>query len=279
MFSRIFIVYVSIVVLTGSVTFAGAQTKQKKTSVKKPVAAVSPPEKTETKIEEQPATVVTKKNERPTSDGTKLSTSPTAQPLQKGNPEYRYEFTQPDFVNSRIIIEHDDDGIGKISFARRGGDELFTDPITISAAAMKRLNEHFTALNFLDSTESYQYEKDYSHLGNIRISMNRGGKGRLAAFNFTENKNAKALADEYRAISNQAIWIFDITVARENQPLESPNQVKNLESLIRRKEISDPEQMLPFLRELADDERLPLIARNHTLRIIQSIERSAGKLK
>ena len=47
-----------------------------------------------------------------------------------------------------------------------------------------------------------------------------------------------------------------------------------LEGLLKRNEISDPLQLLPFLRELADDERLPLIALNHATRIIQQIEKS-----
>jgi len=33
--------------------------------------------------------------------------------------------------------------------------------------------------------------------------------------------------------------------------------------------------MLPLLNELANDERLPLIARNHTLRLIEQIKKKA----
>ena len=129
------------------------------------------------------------------------------------------------------------------------------------------------ALNFFDSTENYQYEKDYSHLGNIKIRVKEKDRERTVYFNWTQNKDAKTLADEYRKIGNQAMWIFEVTVARENQPLESPKMLDNLDSLIRRGEISDTAQMLPLLQGLSNDERIPLIARNHAAKLVKQIEK------
>ena len=79
--------------------------------------------------------------------------------------------------------------------------------------------------------------------------------------------------DEYRRVSNQFIWMFDLSVARENQPLESPKLMDALDSLIRRNEISDPAQMVPFLQSLVDDERIPLIARNHAGKLAKQIDK------
>ena len=107
--------------------------------------------------------------------------------------------------------------------------------------------------------------------------MKENGRERTVTFNWTANKDAKALADEYRKIGNQAIWVFEITVARENQPLESPKMLDNLDSLIRRKEISDTAQMLPLLQGLSNDERIPLIARNHAAKLIKQIEKDNKK--
>jgi hypothetical protein len=47
-----------------------------------------------------------------------------------------------------------------------------------------------------------------------------------------------------------------------------------LDSLLRRNEISDPPQMLPMLKELSNDERIPLIARNHAKRLVEKIEKA-----
>ena len=43
-------------------------------------------------------------------------------------------------------------------------------------------------------------------------------------------RTRKLLADEYRKIGNQFIWMFDINVARENQPLEAPRIMDALDS-------------------------------------------------
>ena len=199
---------------------------------------------------------------------------PKAEPVLETAPTHLYDFSQPNFTVSRIQIEHDNEGKGRIRFARKGYEEMVTDPVQLSQSTLDRISNALKALNFMDSDENYQFEKDYSHLGNIEITIKSGSRQRTTKFNWTENLEARALSDEYRRIGNQYIWMFDINVARENQPLETPRLVDSLDSLLRRKEISDPEQMVPFLRGLADDERLPLIARNHLTKLIKQIEKA-----
>ena len=217
-------------------------------------------------------TPAAKRNERPSSnsDGN-VQTQSVKQIV--GKPAYVYEFTRPDFVVSYVLIEHDENGRGKISFKMRGLDDAESDPIELSSATLDRIKSTFTALNFLDSTENYQFQKDYSHLGNISITYRKGGRERTAKYNWTTNENAKILMDEYRKISNQYVWQFDMQIARENQPLNAPSLMDEFDSYLRRNEISDPKQMVPLLRELSGDERIPLIARNHATRLIERIEK------
>jgi hypothetical protein len=61
--------------------------------------------------------------------------------------------------------------------------------------------------------------------------------------------------------------------ARENQPLNAPKLMEQLESLLNRNELSDPYQLVPLLREITTDERLPLIARNHAGRLLKRIQK------
>jgi hypothetical protein len=261
----------AMLILGTGLNSAVAQTKKKKNPRQPPPA---------------PATV-TIKDEEPKSDGSptdlaaKRNSRPTEEPQRqivvtplKSDPLYTYEFTQPNFLVPRIVIEHDDSGKGTIAFSRRGGDETFTEKLVVSETTLKKLKTAFAALNFIDSAENYQHERDFSHLGNSSITLASGAKSRTIKINYTLNKNAKLLIDEYRKIANQALWVFDITIARENQPLEGPTHMSTLDGLLKRGEIADPLQLLTFLRELADDERLPLIARNHATRIIQQIERA-----
>lgn len=258
-----------------------AQTKTRKSTGKKPVKVVK---KAPVVTAEPEAEPTVKKNERPEEEaagGVKTNKRDTAAVVQNTAKPFLsthfYSFSQPEFETSSIVIEHDDTGRGKISFKKKGLDEEITDPVQVSPAALERIANALKALNFFDSNESYQYEKDYSHMGNIKIRVKEKDRERTVTFNWTLNKDAKALADEYRRISNQAIWLFDITVARENQPLNSPKMLDNLDSLIRRGEISDTTQMLPVLQGLSNDERIPLIARNHAAKLAKEIEKEAAK--
>lgn len=242
---------------------ASAQKRNERPEPKKPVVAATPvptPEITPARP---------KKNERPASNG-----KPAAVIQRSANdPKFRYEFTQPDFIVSRIVIEHDDEGKGTIAFQKRSFEETLTEPIEVSPLTLEKLKAAFAALNFLDSTENYQFERDFSNMGNVAITLKDKGRERTARYNWTANKDAKTLMDEYRKIANQTIWMFDINVARENQPLETPKLVAAFDSLLKRNEIADPNQMLPFLVALSNDERIPLIGRNHAGKIVKQIEK------
>ena len=270
------IILTAVLFLTGSFH---AQTKKRNTkkTTPKPAATVEP-KQSEPASEEIPAQKPSgKKNERAT-DVTGKKNQPEAKPSEDA-PVYFYEFSQPNFLISKLFIEHDENGKGKITFLKQSFPETISDPIQLSPEALERIKNVWNALNFLDSTENYQYVKDYSHLGVMKFTMKKDGRERTSTFNWTENKDARALADEYRKIGNQFIWIFDMSVARENQPLETPRILDALDALIKRNEISDPSQMIPLLNELTDDERIPLITRNHAARLIKNIEKQAAKMK
>ena len=270
-------------VLFFSLSFvAEAQTKPRNPNPKKPTVAapVNP-------VAVEMPTIKTsgKKNERPEiqtdSAGNTNQTvkSNSASEISAPKPVYFYEFAQPDFLISQIHLEFDENGKGRISFMKKNFDELITDPIQVSVSALTRIKNAVEALNFFDSDENYQYEKDYSHLGNIKIRIKKDGRERATKFNYTTNQEAKHLADEYRKIGQQFIWIFEINLARENQPLEAPKLLDALESLIRRNEISDAGQLISFLKQINNDERIPLISRNHAAKLAKSIEKNIEQNK
>lgn len=273
---RITILFLAVLIaLTGAV-FSQA----KKRNTKKPAPTPKPTETIDSKKTEIPAedgsapTNLTKKNERAMDKTEKNNVSSTIDA-----PVYFYEFTQPNFTISELSIEHDGTGKGKITFLKQSFSEPITEPIQVSTDALERIKNVLNTLDFLNSNEDYQYAKDYSHLGTIKFTVKKDGRMRTATFNWTENKDAKTLADEYRKIGNQFIWMFDFSVARENQQLETPRLMDAIDSLIKRNEISDAAQMIPFFKGLTDDERVPLITRNHAARLINQIEKQVAKLK
>lgn len=275
-----------LILLASSVISISAQTKTRKPkkSASRTVAAKTAATAKQPAVDvETPVETPVKKNERPAEDAAlpkdstaKSNARPTAE--TKFAPVYFYTFSQPQFLVSKILIEHDETGAGKISFQKRDFGEFITDPIQLSPAALERVKATFNRLNFLDSKETYQtLDKNFAHLGTMTFAVKKTERERSAEFNWTENKDAKMLADEYRKIGQQFVWIFDINIARQNQPLETPSLVDALDSMIKRNEFSDAVQMVPFLKELNEDERLPLIARNHISRIVKEIEKKAEK--
>ncbi|HJX92322.1 MAG TPA: hypothetical protein VJ372_17610 [Pyrinomonadaceae bacterium] len=189
------------------------------------------------------------------------------------NAKYSYEFSQPKFYVKHLVLEHDGTGHGTITFERMNEDVPVVEPIELSSTVLSRVTSLWTSLDFLNSQTNYQTSQDFSHLGTMRIGMQQGDRKRVAEFNWTHNESASALVNEYKRIADQAMLVFDISIARENQPLNAPKLMEVMESLIKRNGLSDPKQLLPLLRDMSTDEHIPLMARNHALRIIKQIEK------
>jgi len=187
--------------------------------------------------------------------------------------KYSYEFSQPKFYIKHIVLEHDANGRGTVTFERLNEDTPVSEPIELSADALARISSAWQSLQFLESDADYQSNKQFPHLGTMKIGMQRGERKRVAEFNWTNNEDASTLVNEYRKAADQAILVFDIAVARENQPLNAPKLMETMESLLNRKALSDPRQLLKLLQDLSTDEHVPLIARNHALRLIKKIQK------
>ena len=219
-----------------------------------------------------------KRNDRP--EATPIPTpTPQRREDNKKPPDatrYSYEFAKAEFLVSHILIEHDALGRGKITFEHRGEGPPIVEPIELSISALGRVLGLWTELRFLDSNENYQASKSFAHLGTYHLKMEDGQRKRTAEFNWSGNKEAWALVTEYRRVSDQAILIFDIKLAREMQPLNAPQLLDEMDTLLTRAGLSDPFQLVPLLNELRTDERIPLIARNHADRILKKIEKVDG---
>ena len=251
--------------ITASLLTAAAVAQTKK----KPV--VNKPTAQPVVVKPQPAPEPTpenksKKNERPTF----VDQTPK---IPAFTPVYFYEYSRPGFLVGKVWIEHDENGKGKITFQKQEFDEMITDPIELSPGTMAKLKEAFANLNFLDSTESYQYEKDYPHMGNVVITVKKDGKSRTAKYNWTVNKDAKQLMDTYRGIGQEYVWRFDINLAMEMQPLQTPSLMDEIGLYVNRNEIPDPPHLIPILLKLSNDERMPLMARNRASKLIKEIEK------
>lgn len=187
------------------------------------------------------------------------------------SPRYVYEFKQPESFITHVLIEHDQTGRGRITFERRTDGEPLTDPFELSPSALQRIESLWNALHFLDADVSYQTVKQFPHLGTTRLEMTLGKRERSTEFNWTNDTNAADLAREYRRAADQSMLVFEIDVALENQVLELPKLLIRFERLLETNGLSDARQLVPLLRSLQGDERVPLIARNHAERLLKKL--------
>jgi hypothetical protein len=95
-----------------------------------------------------PAGQVNQKGDEPH----KQNARPEAKPAPAAAPTYTathfFQFERPGFTVPRIWIEHDDKGIGKISFEREGLEERISDPLALSPLTVKTINEALDRLSF-----------------------------------------------------------------------------------------------------------------------------------
>ena len=257
--------FAAALVSTGAAFQTRAQHKATPRPTQSPAAQQTQPKKVSQRPEDQQGT-----EEVPASVRAGVPAKPKDDPNVA---HYTYEFKQPDFFVYFVRIEHDDTGRGQIRFERRSDTEQITEPFQLSPAALARVRGHFQALNFLDSQANYQGERNYPSMGQTKLTMRRGGRERTAEFNYSQDEHAQGLANEYRKASEQSVLVFELEIARESQPLETPKLINKLDTLIQRDYLSDRLQLVPLIRELTEDERVPLVGRNQAARILKKLEK------
>lgn len=185
---------------------------------------------------------------------------------------YHYLFENPRFTTPLQEIDFDSQGRGEYRFKKKDQDEMVLK-LDLSAALVSQIRLLFDDLNFLASAEEYQHKKDFSHLGNMTITLSRDGRERTVKFNYTENQSLNRLAELFRGIATQETRMFELEAIRANDAISTPAQLRMLESELKSKHIADPDRFSPVLEEIKLDEGVPLIARNHAERLLQMIKK------
>ncbi len=187
--------------------------------------------------------------------------------------QYQYTFVNERFTIPRIEVEFDGTGAGQYLFKKKDADEI-VNKLTVSDSLLSQIQALLNELNFLGSTEEYQHKKDFSHLGTMTIRYAHKGKERSVKFNYTDNAALTRLAELLRGIATQEMLVFDIENTRQSDPLSTPAQMRILEGELRGKRLADPPKLIPLLKDIIQDEGIPLIARNHAERLIQMIQKA-----
>ncbi|HEU4389450.1 MAG TPA: hypothetical protein VFV34_16725 [Blastocatellia bacterium] len=195
----------------------------------------------------------------------------------RADTSFKYKFENERFYIPFIEVDVTPNGSGGLKFKRGESDETIERDLKVLPGTVDRLNRLIDRLSFLTTEDDYQSKKDFSHLGWITVTVRRGSRERTVRFNYTTNPSINEMADILRGIATQEIDLFDLDLALKHQPLETPRIMETIESDLRLDRIAEPERIVAALREIAGDDTLPLIARNHATRLVSAIQK--GKYK
>jgi hypothetical protein len=190
---------------------------------------------------------------------------------------FAYKFENSRFYIPVIEVDLGPDGTGEVRFKRGESDEVIDLKLRVAPQTMARIRQLVASTDFIASEEDYQSKKDFSHMGWMTLAARLGGRERTARFNYTHNIEIKELSEIFHGLATQEIHLFDIENARQYQPLDLPKQIEVLENSLRLGRLTEPERVLGTLEDVAGDNTLLLIARNHAGRIIKEIKK--GKYK
>lgn len=187
-------------------------------------------------------------------------------------PHYQYLFENERFTTSLVEVQLDATGKGRFRFQKKDSEEI-TNDLAVSPGLINQIQSLFDELHFLETTEDYQYKKDFSHLGKVTLKLSKDGRQRSATFNYSSNPTINQLTDIFRNIATQETRVFEMETTRELDPISMPAQLRFLEAELRSKQIAEPHRLVPMLLKLKVDESVPLIARNHADRLLKMIEK------
>jgi hypothetical protein len=186
--------------------------------------------------------------------------------------KYSYFFDNEKFTTPHMEISFDAAGKGEFKFKKKDSDEM-VNKLEVSTTILAQINSILSEVSYFESNENYQHKKDFSHLGTITIDIAKSGKHRKVIFNYTENIAMNRLANIFRNLATQETRVFELEAIRQNDPISTPAQLRYLESEMKSKNIADPERFTPILKDINQDESVPLIARNHAKRLLDQIQK------
>jgi hypothetical protein len=194
--------------------------------------------------------------------------------LAQGSRQYSYHFENARFDISSVDIKITDTGDGTLKFKKRDEEEETSLTLKMTTETVKKLQNFYDELRFLDTADNYQANAQMANLGTTTLGLNSGERKRSASFNYSDNKSVMQLVAFYRAIENQYRRLEEIKLARQFAPLDLPKQLKILEEDLKRNRIAEPSQIVPILSDISVDDAAPLIARNAAGKLVAQIKRS-----
>ncbi len=185
----------------------------------------------------------------------------------------RYRFENARFLIPRIELSIDGSGNGRLEWEKKDAAKALSRQVRVSQSGLAEIVDLVERLNFVRSVEQYQTAEDHGNLGSTSIRVSQGELSREVVFNYTRNKDADALGRLLRGIANREMYVADLELAVQHQPLETPAALSVLAQEHARGRIGDAVALLPLLESIIDDMSLPLITRNRASDLVKAISK------
>lgn len=204
-----------------------------------------------------------------------ITTTPLQVPASGSGAAFsiRYRFENSRFLIPRIELSIDGNGSGRLEWEKKDAPKALSREVRVSEEGLAEIVNLIEKLNFVRSVEEYQTAEDHGNLGATSIRVNQGELSREVVFNYTRNKDADALGRLLRGIANREMYVADLELAVQHQPLDTPAALAILAQEHKRGRIGDAVALLPLLKSIVDDMSLPLIARNRANDLVKEISK------
>ncbi len=177
---------------------------------------------------------------------------------------YRYEFEQPNFPVTHIVVVLDAAGRGSLEYSEKDTPEPVRVPITLRSESLVRLQRLATQVAGLPPVPP---SDKHANLGLSKLTLLVNGAPVSIAFTYTQQPAVAELGRFFRGLVTQHQRINQIETARRYQPLDMPQLLSHLEADLNAQRIAEPTALADLLASLANDLRLSLIARNQARRL------------
>ncbi|QUW03366.1 hypothetical protein J8C06_02690 [Chloracidobacterium validum] len=177
---------------------------------------------------------------------------------------YRYEFEQPNFLITRILITLDATGRGRLEYVEKDVPDLTHAPVALRPESLLRLQQLATKAAELSPMPP---SEKHANLGLNKLTLLVNGRSISLAFTYTPNPVLLDLGKFFRGLVTQHQRVSQIETARRYQPLDMPKLLRDVEADLNGQRIAEPAALAELFSSLANDLRLSLIARNHAKRL------------
>lgn len=170
--------------------------------------------------------------------------------------------SQPEYLS----ISVDSAGVAAYD-GRKLDDPPAPRTLRLTDATTRRIFDLAAALGNFEDGDLESYKK-VANLGKKTLAYDDGAKNHQAQFNYTRRREAQDLTDIFEKISAVAQHIATLEYSIKYDHLSLPAQLRQIQSDLERRALTDPELLAPTLEKIANNPRFLHLAQSRAQNIL-----------